>query len=504
MTIDTFTAKTSFGGLESRTATITIDVVASSGGTEPLSHFLLNENAGATTAVDDKGVQNAIIRGEPYMQQSPLKGADNGMAFWGGPEVIEIPNNTAYNLSGATFAISVQPVSEPEAEARHSDQIIANRERYFVNQPGAFIIKRKNGLLEVGVRNSTGTMQWAGGGSGISGATLPLGTGKLIGVTFGSAGAKVYLNGTKVGNTLSTSGWLGWTGLNTKIFVGRGYLGDEPFWGVMDDIRIYDTQLSDAEMSTLGSASSVTADYGTPTKPPGTLRYIEDFGGSLGSGNNSTAIINAMNAGSGTNVVSSRDNPTVWDSTTGKLVSGGQFLYTSGDNFEVPPGVSFWQINLGKNPSTSKFNRMTEFGSPDSLDRNTNPHYVRECIFDGRQDQISGWPNSFAQEQQHAIFAKNSNESDSLRHRVFVDHTVLKDVAGDGISAGAGTHFTINRLVCISCFRGGEVINEGNTLYESKNGKSIDGDYGCGYDVEIFPTFSPPSTVTFDNIWAGS
>lgn len=505
---DTCTAKITFGGQDSRTATFTIDVAASGGGATPLSHWLLDETTGATAAVDSKAVQNAIIRGEPFFQQSPLKGSDHGIATWGGPEVIEIPHNDAYVLTAATFAFSVQPVAEPVAEMRHTAQILAQREDYWENVKGAFIVKRVNGLLDVGVRNSSGTMQWAGGGTGtgIAGATLPLGTAKLGGITFGPAGAKVYLNGAKVGNTLSTANW---DTITASIFVGRGMLGDEPAHAVFDDIRIYGAQLTDAEMATLGSASSITPNYGTPAQPPGTLFRVENYGASPGGSDSTTAFQNAILAAAaagGGVVTCNSGNQSFWDSTTGQVDPGNYF--TVGQTY-VPPIVSLWRLPVRKIPHSTEFSRLFLFGNSSlAPDNATRPNvYIRECYLNGQQTLVPDvdglWNGSFTREQQHLLFMKKANEA-TPRHVYTIDHNHFRECCGDGISAGAATDCTVDRMTYVSCFRGGPVVNEGRAIYNEKNARIIDGDYGSGVDVEIFAPFDDSTQISWVNVWMES
>jgi hypothetical protein len=187
---------------------------------------------------------------------------------------------------------------------------------------------------------------------GITGTNLQVGSAHRIDLTLGALGARIYLDGAPLTNAFILANTNGWNNARTK-YLGRWIDGVEgPADGAFDGLRIWDRQLTSAQIATLEPAQSITLP-GAPQELP--VPSLAEWLKSDEADGSITKYVSNVNRGNGTG--SSPENAQEVQAALNGA-SGGQVLLAV---CQTPGAIEHWNYPSGLTfPSgTSHTNRVT-------------------------------------------------------------------------------------------------------------------------------------------------
>lgn len=243
LTIDNVTGGATL--LAPRTAQITIVDDDTPSPTGLVAHWKLDDGNG-TTAVDLVGANNGTLTNGPLWATGPLQG---GLEFDGVNDYVEVPDSAGLDI---TSTITLAAWIKPDA-FRSWDPLIS---KGTATTPYAMQLWHDGSLrFSTNVSSPSGAI---GGGEWISNTKMTAGEWYHVAVTYDGTAVRFFINGVQDTNVVTTQLVFG---TNDESLTLGGYLpgleGDELFDGVMDDVRVYNTALSTAEIKAL-------FDLGTP------------------------------------------------------------------------------------------------------------------------------------------------------------------------------------------------------------------------------------------------
>jgi hypothetical protein len=225
---------------------------SNTGDTTLVGWWKLNDASG-TNATDSTGNGNAgTLTGSPAWGTGPNSNGD--LTFDGTDDLITVANESNFDFERTnTFSITFWIKVNASASGGH---FILGKNYSFGNVQGYnFAADTDNTQLKFALVDSSGNALIAATGGG----SIIAGTWYFIAGTYSgssaASGVKIYVNaGTPA---VAPSGTLSNTLLHDEavrigVFAGLG----QPFWGELDDIRIYNTELSSGQISTLNSAGA--------------------------------------------------------------------------------------------------------------------------------------------------------------------------------------------------------------------------------------------------------
>ena len=199
---------------------------------------------------------------------SMVQGIGGTSAYTSGFGYATIPaNHPAHELSALTISFYYQPNG---AAAKHILFVAGNG-----SQAGDFSIELlTNGRLRGYHVGQDSTLRFFESTNGITGTNLQVGTAYRIDATFGPAGAKIYLDGVPLTDACIAANTNGWNNSRVK-YLGTWVDGTtSPAEGAFDHLRIWGSQLSDAQIAALEDAQEVTL----PEPPAATTLEVPDVG----------------------------------------------------------------------------------------------------------------------------------------------------------------------------------------------------------------------------------
>ncbi len=505
-----------------------IELLCGSGVAKKLGEWPLSETSG-TTFADAVGSNDAVLTVPDWTVATHecnrlgiAEGSDKSLEVSnGGPA---IPMDASYKHSAMSFVVYVDPRSELRGvqywnsnDPRFGREFIAFCDNG--STPGSFAIERRRfsatqWRLDGYVRDGAGVAQrFSGGLSGIAGATLPVDSARRIVLTEGPTGATLFLNGIQVASLPSVTS--GWSSLTAPINLGSssstGHANDRsPLWGRLDEIEVWQGQLSLAEVQARPAAKSSRL-----------WTYPSDFvGGSTDinianyAGNPQAAMDAASAAG---RYVYQNDADTTW--------------YTHALNgidnmIEFKPGCKGLLGVRLRMPVTGgrRFSRIVmmdvnnQMGGHNDRFAASGGYKFIGCMFDGYGRGQNWFPkpgqagftyHAFDLEQAHALFVRSSSAQGFLT--ITVDGCTFSDGTGDALSLDTYTKTTSKSNRFYGYFRGSHVVNGSpqtlNALrFESFNRNGFTGVLnGCGMqDIEAFSGEGSTAQLTFRDGWAES
>ncbi len=231
-------------------------------GDSPVSYWRLGDTSG-TTAVDAQGYQDGTYTGGYTLNQTgALSGdTDKAVLFNGSSGYVSVGNPANLKLSTGTMEAWIKTSN---AGSGYHD---------IVEKGSAYDLTMNNNVL--------GLWDWGGNTFRTTGVNVADGTWHHVVATFQSGvsnGTKVYLDGSLVLTTtitVSNQNSPLWIGACVRSINGGCDSGDETFGGTIDDVAVYDSVLSQAQVqahydaaSTAPAPTGFSASSATATSSP--------------------------------------------------------------------------------------------------------------------------------------------------------------------------------------------------------------------------------------------
>ena len=161
----------------------------------------------------------------------------------------------AFNLSGgpATGYLSAPPAGLPATNGQQTISVwLSLNSRSSATQSVVSMMDTVQGVsLQLGFKDSRAGVWQSGGGWLVVGNQLPSKTWNHYAYTFDGQTHRFYFNGAEVGNSTIVP-----RGANTNLLeIGRNGGGTEYFKGTLDEVRIYNRALTQAEIQALMTIS---------------------------------------------------------------------------------------------------------------------------------------------------------------------------------------------------------------------------------------------------------
>ncbi|MGI9487619.1 MAG: cadherin domain-containing protein, partial [Geminicoccaceae bacterium] len=234
------------GNTYTETFTINVTDVVESGDSytqevtshNPVSYWRLGENSGSTVTDEVGGHDGAYQNGVSTGVSGALNGtSDTAADFDGSNDRITISDSNDFHLSNGTIQFWMKP-----------DNI--NGEQYLFHKDGS-------DKLYISVKDGEITFETSG--STIYSGPIQANQWQLVTATFGSQGMKVYINDSLAASDGKTDGM---ASNYADIYIGADDSASKAFNGTLDELVIYDTQLSLSEISDVYNAAQSVTDGG--------------------------------------------------------------------------------------------------------------------------------------------------------------------------------------------------------------------------------------------------
>ena len=235
---------------------------------DPISRWDFDEISSAEGVFEDRGPAHVlmILSGNwaDLTTQSLVGGAGGTSAYTDGSAYATVPANVAaHDLAGLTISFYYQRAS---AAAK---QILLAAGEAGMHQAGDFSIEvLANGGLRAWHVGQDGVLRFFESTNGVTGTNLQVGTAHRIDLSLGSQGARIYLDGAELTAAAIPDNTNGWNNGRVK-YLGRWIDGIQaPAVGVFDCLRIWNRQLTSAEIADLEPAQSVALPQPEPGPDP--------------------------------------------------------------------------------------------------------------------------------------------------------------------------------------------------------------------------------------------
>ena len=311
--------------------------------------YEMNEGSGTTltNSGSDGATDNGTLVNSPAWSYSPVQFGNNALSFDGSSTQVIAPANAAIDISSGTVEASIYP-TVLDATNR---EIVGNRSGG--NSRFSFHVSS----TAVGIWNGTAFSTWdfAGVNAGTA-FTIPTNAWTQLSwvvATTPSSSITLYVNGSSVGSlpvAFSSS-----TGMTMDIGVSKTSGVDAEFFqGNIDEVRIWNTQLTPSQISTYlgktltGSESGLVALYSFDQGNPGNTNTGLVTAIDNSSTSNNAALTNFALTGTTSNFVASAVTPLPVNITT--------FTVTKSDN----TALLKWQTAQEENSSEFTIERSID------------------------------------------------------------------------------------------------------------------------------------------------
>ncbi|MEM7201301.1 MAG: LamG-like jellyroll fold domain-containing protein, partial [Planctomycetota bacterium] len=219
----------------------------------PVSHWQLGETSG-TSAVDQQGVADGTYTNSVTLGATGVDGSGTTAAeFDGCNDFVEIPHDSSYELDNGTVQMWFN------AEDTSGTQGLFSKDSSGYDSGGHFSLYTEGDDLKLRIQSTSSSYTVTAAN------TISADTWHHVAVSFGDDGLKLYLDGAEVATDSYTGGLQG----NTEpITIGAGSWGSgngtssgwsSPFEGKIDEVAIFDSQLSLSDVESIYNAGSGTA-----------------------------------------------------------------------------------------------------------------------------------------------------------------------------------------------------------------------------------------------------
>jgi hypothetical protein len=203
-------------------------------------------NATATDSISGNGASLVNMT----FANSSLAGKFGQALSFSGTKYVSLPNSSAFNL---TSAYTISAWVYPRSFSNYQNVIYKDGGGGASGQYGIIVFADGHWEAEGLISGSPG---------GVTGGTLSLNKWQHVTVTLTGSTLKTYLNGTLVSTNNSASN----NSNGTAATIGSDIVHNRPFDGNIDDVRIYNRALSDAEIRVLAVSPgpAVVGSYSNP------------------------------------------------------------------------------------------------------------------------------------------------------------------------------------------------------------------------------------------------
>jgi len=216
----------------------------------PVGYWRLGEGAG--TAVDEMGGVNGTYTATNQTASGAFSNiTDTATNFDGVSDYITIPNSSAWNLADGSIQLWMN------TDVISGSQTLISRDSAGANEGDFFLDVTGNGGLEFRVQGT------GGGTLTTAGSLIGAGSWHQVTLTFGTNGAEIWLDGTRVGYDAAITN--GIDGNSSDIIVGDYYDHNFGFDGQIAEVAIFDSQLPETTIDGLYSAGANGTDLLTLT-----------------------------------------------------------------------------------------------------------------------------------------------------------------------------------------------------------------------------------------------
>lgn len=211
-----------------------------------IADYQMNDGSGTTMSngTSTTGL-NGTLNNSPSWVYSPVQGGNNALNFDGATTTVVAPSSTAFELSSGTVEAEINPTTWPSISSTPVNMAIAAY-RNFSGAAYSFHVSS----VGVGFWNGTGFVQWDYAGANATNGvayTIPLGSWTQLSFVADGTNTTLYVNGTNVGYFSQSFGTA--TNLTFDIGVTENSLPAEWFDGSIDEVRVWNTQQTPAQIS---------------------------------------------------------------------------------------------------------------------------------------------------------------------------------------------------------------------------------------------------------------
>ncbi|MEQ9489367.1 MAG: Ig-like domain-containing protein [Alphaproteobacteria bacterium] len=244
---------------------------------DPVAFWRFGEGSGSTV-VDATGRHNGVYKkgADSDAEGAPGEDGNLGAGFDGKNDYIEIPQSSDFQLAAGTVMLSFNP-----ADTNGTQGLFSRDSRGF--DDGGHLTAELQGSKLVVRLQSDGESHYVETDAG----AIQAGQWHNIAFSFGEGGMNLYVGGTLVDHNDYTGGI---SGNNEPIVIGAGSTtshdgqagASEYFKGAIDEVAIFDTELSDVSLSAIYEPSPVVSQTPAPiTNDDGVLVELgfEDIAG---------------------------------------------------------------------------------------------------------------------------------------------------------------------------------------------------------------------------------
>ena len=220
----------------------------------PVSHWTFDETAGGTFADEGPASVPMSLVGSwsDFSTGSLVQGVAGTSAYTNGSAYATLPADAAtHNFTALTISFYYQRESASEKHI-----LLAGGDG---SEIGDFSIEvLPNGRLRGWHTGQDNQLRFFENTAGVTGTDLQVGTAHRIELTLGAQGARIYLDGAELAAAAIPANTNGWNHGRVK-FLGRWTDGAQaPAIGVFDRLRIWNRQLTGAEIAELEAAQSIS------------------------------------------------------------------------------------------------------------------------------------------------------------------------------------------------------------------------------------------------------
>ena len=240
-------------GPYSNTATTATPVPS---GPSPVAAFSFDEGAGSTVADASGSGNNGALANTSWAVAGKYGKA---LSFNGTSSRVTVPNAATLQL-GARMTLEAW-VSPTVTSAAWRDVIYKGNDNYYLM-----------GTTDNGGRPGGGGTFGGANANAFGSSTLPTNTWSYLATSYDGANLRLYVNGTLVA-TLAKTGAI--TATTNPLTIGSDPIWGQYFSGLIDDVRVYNIALTQAQIQTdMGTPVAPPAPDTSPPSAPGTLSAI--------------------------------------------------------------------------------------------------------------------------------------------------------------------------------------------------------------------------------------
>jgi hypothetical protein len=212
-----------------------------------IADYQMNDGSGTTMSngTSTTGLNGTLNNMPSSWVYSPVQGGNNALNFDGATTTVVAQTSTAFELSSGTVEAEINPTTWPTNSGTPVNMEIAGY-RNFSGAAYSFHVSS----VGVGFWNGSGFVQWDYTGLNATNGvpyTIPLGSWTQLSFVANGTTTTLYVNGTNVGYFSQSFGTA--TGLTFDIGVTENSLPTEYFDGSIDEVRVWNTQQTPAQIN---------------------------------------------------------------------------------------------------------------------------------------------------------------------------------------------------------------------------------------------------------------